>query len=55
VTFIAYVYVDDPKEIQSFDHEKYRDTKIGEGEISRNFMNCVFIFVIQMVLITLAA
>lgn len=51
ITFMSYVYVDDPKEISGIDSDKLQGKKLSESEVSRNFMNCTFIFIIQMCLV----
>ena len=45
-TFLTYVYKDDPHEIHGIDEINIRGIQISESELSRNFMNCVFIFLI---------
>lgn len=57
VTFISYIYIDDQKELifEENSIEKFRGKRIGEGEVARNLMNCVFIFLMQMGLSLFAA
>lgn len=46
--FVSYVFVDDRIEIQGVQNwETYRGKTIRENELSRNFMNCLFIFFMQ--------
>lgn len=48
-TFLSYVFVDDRNEIQGVsDWEAYRGKTIRENELARNFMNCLFIFIMQL-------
>ncbi len=47
-TFVSYVFVDDRIEIQGVSNwENYRGKTIRESELSRSFMNCLFIFLMQ--------
>lgn len=48
-SFVAYVFVDDRNEIEGVGNwETYRGKTIRESELSRNFMNCLFIFLMQL-------
>lgn len=49
LTFVSYVFVDDRNEIDGVNNwENYRGKQIRESELSRNFMNCLFIFMMQI-------
>ena len=49
VTFLSYVFVDDRQEIDGVENwDDYRGKTIRENELSRNFMNCLFIFIMQL-------
>ncbi len=45
IAFMCYVYIDDPSEIQELDQE-LKSRPIGEAEVARNLMNCLYIFLI---------
>ena len=46
------VYLDDPNEIEGInDDPDLLGKVISENEVSRNFINCIFIFLMQLVLI----
>ena len=49
LTFVSYVYVDDRNEIDGVKNwNDYRGRNIRESELARNFMNCLFIFMMQI-------
>jgi hypothetical protein len=51
ITFISFVYLDDPREIKGIEDEKeLMDKVLSESEVQRVFLNCIFIFIIQMTL-----
>jgi hypothetical protein len=54
ITFMSYVYIDDPKEIRISNRDELRKRPINEGEVARNIMSCIFICLIQMALVGFA-
>jgi Na+/melibiose symporter-like transporter len=52
VTFISFVYLDDPSEIQISEDaiEDMRGKVLSESEVQRCFLNCLLIFAMQMLL-----
>lgn len=51
VTFIAFVYLDDPNEIYGLeDEDELRGKVLSQGEVQRCFMNCLLIFFMQVIL-----
>ena len=48
MTFLSFIFVDDRSEIEGTDMEKYNGKFISESELDRNYMNCLFIFIMQI-------
>lgn len=53
ITFISYVYIDDPDEILELSSDM-KTREIGESEVARNLMNCLFIFIMQITLVCIS-